>query len=79
MGLFSRTKKDQPAWLAGAREFCRSAGITLAAWGPHALVVEAKSPERAAEITAQLASLGFQPVEDPDDAYAGLLTLTHPD
>jgi hypothetical protein len=41
--------------------------------------VEAKSPERAAEITAQLASLGFQPVEDPDDAYAGLLTLTHPD
>lgn len=47
-------------------------------WGPNALIVEAKSPERAAEISAQLANLGFRPVPDPDDDYAGLLTLSHP-
>lgn len=43
-------------------------------WGPHTLVVEAKSSERAAEISSQLADLGFQPVPDPDDDYAW-----HPD
>jgi len=34
---------------------------------------------RAAEISAELASLGFQHVTDADDAYAGILTLSHPD
>jgi len=32
--------------------------------GSHALIVEAKFPERAAEVSTQLASLGFQPVPD---------------
>jgi len=77
MPLFSR--KPDPTWLASAREFCRANNITISAWGPHALVVEAKSSERAAEISTQLSSLGFTPVPDPDDAYAGLLTLSHPD
>jgi len=77
MSLFSRSKN--PPWLDSAREFCRARDITIMAWGPHALMVEAKSPERAAEISAQLTSLGFQPVPDPDDAYAGILTLSHPD
>jgi len=78
MALFSR-KKETPPWLERAREFCRTAGITIAAWGPHALVVEAKTPERAEEITAQLASLGFQVVQDENDAYAGLLTFSRRD
>jgi len=78
MALFSR-KKETPPWLEQAREFCRTAGITIAAWGPHALVVEAKTPERAEEITAQLASLGFQVVQDENDAYAGLLTFSRRD
>jgi len=42
-------------------------------------MVEAKSTERAAEISGQLANLGFQRVSDPDDSYAGILTLSHPD
>jgi hypothetical protein len=79
MKLFGRAKKENPAWLDNTREFCRGAGITIAAWGPNTLVVEAKSPERAAEITAQLANLGFRTVQDADDAYAGLLSLSHPD
>lgn len=77
MSLFSRSKN--PRWLDSAREFCGAHNITVMGWGPHALMVEAKSPERAAEISAQLASLGFQPVPDLDDAYAGILTLNHPD
>ena len=77
MALFSRSKN--PAWLDSAREFCHTHNITIMAWGPHALMVEAKSPERAAEISAHLANLGFQPVLDPDDAHAGILTLNHPD
>ncbi len=48
------------------------------AWGSNSLVVEAKPPERAAEIAAQLASLGFQ-ATDAADTYAGLLTFTHSD
>lgn len=43
--------------------------------GPLALIVEAKSAEAAAQIAQQLASLGFSAVQDPDDAYAGILTL----
>ena len=78
MGLFTHAKKDQPAWLDNAREFCRTHGITMAAWGPNTLVVEAKSPERAAQIAAQLANLGFRAIQDEADACAGLLTLSHP-
>jgi hypothetical protein len=78
MSIFSRNK-DNPAWLEQTREFCRTAGISIAAWGPHALVVEAKSPERATEIANELANFGFKPIQDEDDAYAGLLTLSHPD
>ena len=77
MPLFSRSKN--PLWLDSAREFCRARNITIMGWGPHALMVEAKSPERAAEISAQLASLGFHPVPAPDDDYAGILPLSHPD
>jgi hypothetical protein len=77
MSLFSRSRN--PSWLDSAREFCGARNITVLGWGPHALVVEAKSPERAAEISAQLAELGFQPVPDPNDEYAGILTLAHPD
>jgi hypothetical protein len=77
MSLFSRSKN--PPWLDSARKFCSARNITVMAWGPHALVVEAKSPERAAEISAQLANLGFQPVPDPKDDHAGILTLSHPD
>ena len=77
MSLFSRSKN--PPWLDTTREFCRARNITVMGWGPHALIVEAKSPEHAAEISAQLANLGFQLVHDPDDVYAGILTLSHPD
>ena len=77
MSLFSRFKN--PRWLNSAREFSNARDIIIVAWGPHALVVEAKSSERAAEISTQLANLGFQPVPDPDDEYAGILTLSHAD
>ena len=77
MSLLSRSRN--PAWLDSAREFCSARNITIIGWGPHALVVEANSPECAAEISAQLANLGFQPVPDPDDDYAGILTLSHPE
>ena len=75
MFFFSRSKN--PPWLDRTRDFCLARNITIVGWGPHALVVEAKSPEHAAEIAAQLADLGFQAVPDPDDAYAGILTLSH--
>lgn len=42
------------------------------------MVVESKSPERAAEVAAQLANLGFQAVPDEDGANIGTLTLSHP-
>ena len=77
MPLFSRS--TNPSWLDSVREFCNARNITIVGWGPHALVVEAKSLERSAEISAQLAGLGFQPLTDPDDDYAGILTLSHPD
>jgi hypothetical protein len=77
MSLFSRSKN--PPWLDSARELCRARGITIMGWGPHSLVVESKSPELAAQISAQLADLGFRPVPDPNDDYAGVLTLSHPD
>jgi hypothetical protein len=77
MPLFSRSKT--PSWIDSAREFCNARNITIVGWGPHALVVEAKSPERAAEISTQLASFGFQPIADPEDTSAGILTLLHSD
>jgi hypothetical protein len=46
------------------------------AWGPDMLTVAAKSPTRAKEIAAQLAHLGFKAIEDEDDAYAGMLSLS---
>lgn len=65
-----------PDWLPLVREFCHGAGIKIVAWGPEALVVEAKSPEQVAQISLQLGNLGFKAVEDDDDRYAGLLTLS---
>jgi hypothetical protein len=66
----------KPEWLQETRDFCRGAGITIMAWGPQTLVVEAKSPERAKEIASQLAQLGFAAVEDEADSNAGMLTLS---
>ena len=77
MSLFSRP--TNPPWFDSAREFSRTRNITIVGWGPHALVVEAQSPERAAEISAELAPLGFHPITDPDDDRAGILTLSHPE
>ncbi len=65
----------EPDWLPVARELCRANKIEVAGWGPMALVVYAKTPERAREVASLLGSLGLQPVEDPADAEAGLLTL----
>jgi hypothetical protein len=67
--------KQEPIWLREVRDFCRDMKINIMGWGPEALVVEAKSPERAKEIGSQLAQLGFAVLEDKDDAYAGILTL----
>ena len=50
--------------------------LRLWPWGPDLLTVEAKSPERAKEITAQLGRLGFKVIEDEDDEYAGMLNLS---
>jgi hypothetical protein len=68
--------KGKPDWLRETSEFCRGAGIKIMGWGPDALVVEAKSPDRRKEIASQLAQLGFKAVEDEGDAYAGILTLS---
>jgi hypothetical protein len=68
--------KGKPDWLEQTRDFCRGAGITIMAWGPQTLVVEAKSPERAKEIASQLAQLGFAAIEDENDSYAGMLSLS---
>lgn len=67
---------SKPDWFNAAQDLCRANRIEIAGWGPEALVVYAKSPERAAEIATLLGSLGFKPVEDPADAEAGLLTLS---
>src|SRR5215471_521551 len=65
-----------PDWLPQVREFCKSVGITIMAWGPCALVVEANSPEIASQISKQLRQLEFKAVEDEADADAGMLTLS---
>ena len=67
--------KGNPSWLPQIREFCKTAGISIMAWGQDALVVEAKSSEHREEVARQLQSLGFEPVDDEEDAYAGMLTL----
>ena len=77
MSLFSRSK--DPRWLKSARELCIARNINIMGWGPHAFMVEAKGPERAPEIAVQLSNLGFQPVPDPEDDYAGILTLSRRD
>ena len=68
--------KGKPDWLEETRDFCRSAGITIVAWGPKTLVVEAKSPESAKEIASQLAQIGFAAIADENDSYAGILSLS---
>ena len=67
---------NAPDWIPPIREFCRTQKIKIMAWGPETLVVEAKTPERAAEISDLLRQLGFKAIEDENDAYAGMLTLT---
>ena len=68
--------KEEPDWLRGTKEFCRSARIEVMGWGPETLVVKAESPERARQVASQLRSLGLEPIEDKDDAEAGLLLLS---
>ena len=46
------------------------------AWGPNAVVVEAKSQEKRAEIAQVLGSFGLKPIDDENDAYAGILTMS---
>jgi len=67
---------SNPSWLPQVREFCKNAGITIMGWGPETLIVQAKSPEMATQISQQLRQLGFKAVEDEGDSYAGILTLT---
>jgi len=76
MALFAGSKKEQPPWLGETKEFCERAGIKIMGWGPDLLVVEAKSKERAKDITSQLGQLGFHAIESEDDAYAGILSLS---
>jgi hypothetical protein len=68
--------KEQPGWLPVVRKFCHDAGIGISGWGPDTLVVEAKSPERARQISSQLQPFGFAPIESEDDTDAGLLLLS---
>ena len=67
---------NDPDWLPQVREFCSRAKIKIMAWGPDTLVVGAKSPEIASQISHQLRQLGFKAVEDEADSYAGILTLS---
>jgi len=67
---------DKPSWWQQTNEFCHARGIKIMAWGPDLLTVEAKSPERAKEIAAQLADLGFKVIESEDNALAGMLDLS---
>ena len=68
--------KQNPAWLQETCDFCDSSGIKIVGWGPELLTVEAKSDARASEIASQLGQLGFKPIKDEDNAYAGLLDLS---
>ena len=66
--------KETPAWFQEAREFCRSAGIEVSGWGSDTLLVKVESPDRANRVASQLRPLGFEPIEDEDEA--GLLLLS---
>jgi hypothetical protein len=66
--------KETPAWLPEAHEFCRSAGIEVSGWGSDTLLVKVESPDRANRVASQLRPLGFEPIEDEDEA--GLLLLS---
>lgn len=68
--------RQNPSWLQQTQEFCSNSGITIVAWGPDLLTVEAKSEERAEEIATLLGQIGFRVVKDDDDAAAGLLSLS---
>lgn len=68
--------KQDPPWLQETRDLCQSSGINIVGWGPNMHTVEAKSDSRATEIASQLAQLGFKPVQDEDNSYAGLLDLS---
>lgn len=74
--MFGRKKTEPPTWLPEAKQLCRDAGIEIAAWGPEALVVVAASEEQIQLAKSVLGNLGFQPIEDANDAGAGLLTLS---
>ncbi len=67
---------SEPAWLPAARDLCRKNGITIMAWGPDLLTVEASSPQHARAIASQLAPLGFQVIPNEDDDRAGMLSLS---
>jgi hypothetical protein len=68
--------KEKPPWLQATREFCGSVGIEICGWGTDTLVVKTVSRDDAAQVASQFRSLGFEPIEDEDDASAGLLTLS---
>ena len=68
--------KVDPAWLPEARDFCREAKITIAAWGPDLLTVEAKSEGRAKLIASRLGKMGFHVIQSKDDSEAGMLCLS---
>jgi hypothetical protein len=55
--------------LPETRHLCRQLRITIMAWGPDRLTVEAKSAKRAKEIAVQLGHLGFKAIENDDDAW----------
>ena len=76
MAIFARSNRDTPDWLAQTQDFCRSVGISIMAWGPNLLTVEAKTPELAKSIASQLAELGFKVIENEDNEYAGMLDLS---
>lgn len=68
--------KETPVWLPEARESCRNSGIEIEGWGADTLLVKAESPERAKQVASQLRFLGLEPIEDEDDAEAGMLLLS---
>jgi membrane protein YdbS with pleckstrin-like domain len=68
--------KEKPDWLQPTREFCEGAGIDICGWGSDTLLVKAESRDRATQVASQLRPLGFEPIEDEDDAQAGMLLLS---
>ena len=69
-------RKEQQDWLREARRFCRCVGIGVSGWGADTLIVEAKSPDHTKQISSQLRRFGWSPIENEDDAGAGLLLLS---